>query len=84
MAKSRPKPKVKKPRAKVFWTGRSQAVRLPKEFRFDVDSVLIRREGNKIILEPDSDWPEGWWESFQGITDWERPPQGKQERRLKF
>jgi len=39
-------------RAKVFWTGRSQAVRLPKEFRFDTDTVLVRREGDAVVLEP--------------------------------
>jgi antitoxin VapB len=43
--------------AKVFWTGRSQAVRLPKEFRFDTDEVRIRRHGAAVILEPiPSDW----------------------------
>ena len=38
--------------AKVFWSGRSQAVRLPKSFRFDADEVRIRRHGNAVILEP--------------------------------
>ena len=38
-------------RAKIFWSGRSQAVRLPKEFRFDGAEVTIRRQGNAIILE---------------------------------
>lgn len=38
--------------AKVFWSGRSQAVRLPKEFRFDASEVRIVREGDKVILEP--------------------------------
>ena len=38
-------------KAKVFWSGRSQAVRIPKEFRFDTDEVTIRREGDVIILE---------------------------------
>ncbi|MGB8839792.1 MAG: type II toxin-antitoxin system VapB family antitoxin [Aliidongia sp.] len=38
--------------AKVFWSGRSQAVRLPKDFRFDTDEVRIRRHGNAVILEP--------------------------------
>lgn len=41
--------------AKVFWSGRSQAVRLPKEFRFDGDEVRIRREGNRVILESSAD-----------------------------
>ena len=38
--------------AKIFWSGRSQAVRLPKDFRFDADEVRIRRHGNAVILEP--------------------------------
>jgi antitoxin VapB len=43
--------------AKLFWSGRSQAVRLPKEFRFQGDAVRIRRHGNSVILEPVAD---GW------------------------
>lgn len=43
--------------AKVFWSGRSQAVRLPKEYRFECDEVRIRRHGNGVILEPlSNDW----------------------------
>lgn len=38
--------------AKLFQTGRSQAVRLPKAFRLPGKEVKIHREGNKIILEP--------------------------------
>ncbi len=38
--------------AKVFRNGRSQAVRLPKEFRFESDRVRVRRHGNGILLEP--------------------------------
>ena len=37
-------PKAPAQRAKVFWTGRSQAVRLPKEFRFVGDEVKIYRK----------------------------------------
>ncbi len=43
--------------AKVFWSGRSQAVRLPKEFRFETDEVSIKRRGNALIIEP---IPESW------------------------
>lgn len=69
-------------RAKVFWTGRSQAVRLPKEFRFPGETVLIRREGNAVILEPVDAWPEGYAESFAGVpADVERGPQGRIEER---
>ena len=38
--------------AKLFWNGRSQAVRLPKEFRFEGDRVRITRMGAGILLEP--------------------------------
>lgn len=44
-------------KAKVFWSGRSQAVRLPKDFRFDTDEVRVRRRGSAVILEPiPKDW----------------------------
>ena len=46
--------------AKLFMNGRSQAVRLPKNFRFNSDEVLIRKEGDAIILSPK---PKSW-ESF--------------------
>lgn len=71
--------------ASVFWTGRSQAVRLPKEFRFEGDTVLVRREGNAVILEPAEGWPQDYVASFAGIPDdFERPPQGKFEKRRKL
>ncbi len=38
--------------AKVFTTGRSQAVRLPKEFRFSTSEVSIEKVGNAVILRP--------------------------------
>ncbi len=38
--------------AKLFMNGRSQAVRLPKEFRFEGSEVAVRREGIRVILEP--------------------------------
>jgi antitoxin VapB len=45
-----PNPKQKD--AKLFWNGRSQAVRLPKEFRFEGDRVRVTRMGAGILLEP--------------------------------
>ena len=39
------------PKAKVFKSGNSQAVRLPKEFQFDVQEVEIFRRGNEIVLK---------------------------------
>jgi antitoxin VapB len=44
-------------RAKIFRNGGSQAVRLPKECRFPADEVIVRREGNRVILEPVDEWP---------------------------
>ena len=38
--------------AKIFQNGQSQAVRLPKEFRFDDSEVYIKKSGNMIILIP--------------------------------
>jgi antitoxin VapB len=37
---------------KLFRNNRSQAVRIPVEFEFPGDRVLIHREGNKLIIEP--------------------------------
>jgi antitoxin VapB len=52
--------------AKVFWSGRSQAVRLPKEFRFDTDEVRIRKHGNAVILEPvAADW--AWLDALEAL-----------------
>lgn len=54
--------------AKVFWSGRSQAVRLPKDFRFDGDEVRIRRHGRAVILEPiANDW--AWLDKVVGPVD---------------
>lgn len=44
------------PTAKLFRNGRSQAVRLPKEFRFEGDEVSIHRECRT--------WPRGYWQSW--------------------
>lgn len=38
--------------AKLFKNGSSQAVRLPKEFRFDADEVCIKRVGSAVLLFP--------------------------------
>jgi antitoxin VapB len=54
--------------ARVFWSGRSQAIRLPKEFRVDSDTVRIRRHGASIILEPVAkDW--AWLDAISGKLD---------------
>ena len=47
--------------AKLFMNGRSQAVRLPAEFRFPGREVLIEREGDAVVLRAK---PEGWDDFF--------------------
>lgn len=50
---------------KLFWSGRSQAVRLPKEFRMKGHEVRIRKQGAAVILEPiASDWE--WLDAVTG------------------
>ena len=51
----------KRATAKVLTTGRSQAVRIPKEYRFACDEVLIEREGERVILTPR---PQSWRDYF--------------------
>ena len=57
--------------AKLFENGRSQAVRLPKEFRFDGDEVFIKKIGNCVLLFPkDEDiLCETFLEGVYGFTD---------------
>lgn len=61
--------------AKLFQNGRSQAVRLPKDFRFKGTEVKIRKEGNKVILEPleNTTWPKGFWDTFRPDPDFDIP-----------
>ncbi len=47
--------------AKVFKSGNSQAVRLPKKFRLKNDEVFIKKDGSAIILIPK---PKSWREFF--------------------
>jgi antitoxin VapB len=55
-------------KAKLFWSGRSQAVRLPKEFRFAGGEVRIRRHGSAVILEPVAEnWR--WLDAIVGRLD---------------
>ena len=55
-------------KAKVFMSGRSQAVRIPAEYRFATDEVYIRRDpqsGDLILSEA----PGGWDEIFAALDD---------------
>jgi antitoxin VapB len=70
--------------AKIFQNGQSQAVRLPKEFRFDDSEVFIKKSGNIVQLIPRSDsWNSlfGSLKKFSGdfMTEREQPPLDKRE-----
>ena len=68
--------------SKVFWSGGSQAVRLPKELRIEGTEVLVRRRGRAILIEPAPD--DGWddfWERLvpleRHIRRWKTRPAGR-------
>lgn len=50
--------------AKVFQSGRSQAVRLPKEYRFADKQVFIKKVGNAVVLLP---YEAGWQTLFDSL-----------------
>jgi len=50
--------------AKLFQNGQSQAVRLPKEFRFEDDHVYVKKSGNVVILIPAK---ESWETLFNSL-----------------
>jgi antitoxin VapB len=61
--------------ARVFWSGRSQAIRLPKDFRVEERDLLISRRGKKLVLEPrahpvdDKGWPKSFWKLFGALPE---------------
>ena len=55
--------------ARVFKSGNSQAVRLPKEFRLNVDKVLIFRRGDEIVLREQPVSAEAIFDSLQTFPD---------------
>jgi antitoxin VapB len=73
--------------AKVFKNGASQAVRLPKEFRFDTDEVCIKRVGSAVVLFPKN---SGWdflsqiagKASPDFMVDRNQPPHAEQRKPL--
>jgi antitoxin VapB len=65
--------------AKLFTHGRSQAVRLPKEFRFEGQEVRVTKVGNRVILEPmvpDESMP---WTAIDQLGDSPFMPEGREQ-----
>jgi len=54
--------------AKVFTNGRSQAVRIPKEYRFDEREVFINRVGDALILTPVSKIQSVYQSGLEGFS----------------
>ncbi|MEO8194468.1 MAG: type II toxin-antitoxin system VapB family antitoxin [Gemmatimonadales bacterium] len=64
-------------KASLFMNGRSQAVRLPKEFRFEGTHVYARKEGDRVVLSPVDDRWERFLAAFGSIPDFpgrDQPP----------
>jgi len=70
-----PKPNV----AKLFQNGRSQAVRLPKEFRFEGDQVRIRRVAQGVLLEPLVSDTARWFEDLDRFNSEPFPLRGRRQ-----
>lgn len=55
--------------AKIFENGRSQAVRLPKKFRFNTDEVVVQQLGEAVILVPRESLWQTFLEGLDSFTD---------------
>lgn len=67
--------------AKLFRNGRSQAVRLPQEFRFEGDSVRVRRVPEGVLLEPIITDPEEWFAAMDRLGGDELLKDGRKQPR---
>ena len=57
-------------KAKIFNNGNSQAVRLPKEFRFESKEVIIRKVENGVLLMPqDKNMWENWFDNLDKFSE---------------
>lgn len=72
--------------AKLFRNGQSQAVRLPKEFRFKGSRVRVKRLGDSVVLQPDTFDVKNFFEAIDacGTPDFmnegrEQPPMPTEE-----
>ena len=55
--------------AKIFMNGRSQAVRLPKEYRFDTDEVYITKQGDNVIISAKKPTWDEFFDSKSAFSD---------------
>jgi antitoxin VapB len=69
--------------AKLFQNGQSQAVRLPKEFRFEDDHVFIKKSGNVVMLIPAKSSWDSLFNSLDKFSDDFMPEERKQPKHQK-
>ena len=69
--------------AKLFTHGRSQAVRLPKEFRFAGREVRVTKVGDRVILEPLAPTDAMPWDAIDQLGDAPFMPQGREQPRMR-
>jgi antitoxin VapB len=69
--------------ARVFWSGGSQAVRLPKALRVHGNEVVLRKRGTEIVIEqiPERDDWSGFWERLAPVEPTQRHQPKKAEKR---
>jgi antitoxin VapB len=67
--------------ARLFQNGRSQAVRLPREFRFEGDRVRVRRVGRGVLLEPIAPDVATWLAELERFREEPFMPAGTAEER---
>jgi len=65
--------------AKLFSNGRSQAVRLPKEFRFEGNTVRIRKVPQGVLLEPIISNAAKWFEKLDRYNSEPFMPEGREQ-----
>lgn len=65
--------------AKLFKNGRSQAVRLPREFRFEGDRVRVRRSGRGVLVEPVFTDVSAWFAELDRLGSEPLLPDGRQQ-----
>jgi antitoxin VapB len=65
--------------ARIFSNGRSQAVRLPAEFRFAGDRVRVTRHGRGVLLEPIIADVKAWFDALDSFNDDPFMPEGRQQ-----
>lgn len=78
--------KIRQGKATLFKLNRSQAVRIPKDLAFpdDVKKLIVRRDGNRLILEPEGNFWKDFFDRPPCPDFPERFPQGEYEIREEF